>query len=131
MLKHLVFYFKRNVSEGRFSTIVLICSLIVGENQQWKETSRDEKIDFIIYLLEQCELVDRSRRCQAMRAILYLIQGNFTRPIFVKVSIHLGVFYQCSNMDEYMTNAKENVLLLYTCDGVHVFVDLFNMEMNQ
>jgi hypothetical protein len=33
-------------------------------------------VDFIIYLLEQCELVDRSRRCQAMRAILYLVQGN-------------------------------------------------------
>ncbi len=30
-----------------------------------------------------------------------------------------------------MTNAKENVLLLYTCDGVHIFIDLFNMEMNQ
>jgi hypothetical protein len=34
-------------------------------------------------------------------------------------------------MDQYMTNAKENVLLLYTCDGVHIFIDLFNMEMNQ
>jgi hypothetical protein len=30
-----------------------------------------------------------------------------------------------------MSNAKENVLLLYTCDGVHIFIDLFNMEMNQ
>jgi hypothetical protein len=51
--------------------------LIVGENKNWKDYSRDEKIDFIIYLLEQCELVDRTRRCQSMRAILYLIQGKF------------------------------------------------------
>ncbi|CAF3183298.1 unnamed protein product [Rotaria sp. Silwood2] len=86
-----------------------------GENKKWKEYSREDKIDFIIYLLEQCELVDRTRRCQAMRAILYLVQG---------------VFYQCSDVDEYMLNAKENVLLLYTCDGVHIFVDLFNMELN-
>ncbi len=34
-------------------------------------------------------------------------------------------------MDQYISNAKENVLLLYTCDGVHIFIDLFNMEMNQ
>ncbi|CAF4326860.1 unnamed protein product, partial [Adineta steineri] len=40
------------------------------------------------------------------------------------------VFYQCSDMDEYVLNAKENVLLLYTCDGVHIFIDLFNMELN-
>lgn len=50
--------------------------LLDGENKKWKDYSREEKIDFIIYLLEQCELVDRNRRCQAMRAILYLIQGN-------------------------------------------------------
>ncbi|CAF1525106.1 unnamed protein product, partial [Adineta steineri] len=31
---------------------------------------------------------------------------------------------------EYVLNAKENVLLLYTCDGVHIFIDLFNMELN-
>ena len=49
---------------------------VVGGTKQWKEYSRDEKIDFIIYLLEQCELVDRNRRLQAMRAILYLIQGK-------------------------------------------------------
>jgi hypothetical protein len=47
----------------------------------------------------------------------------------MKISI-LGVFYQCSDVDEYMLNAKENVLLLYTCDGVHIFIDLFNMELN-
>ncbi|CAF4020323.1 unnamed protein product, partial [Rotaria sordida] len=86
-----------------------------GENKKWKDYSKDDKIDFIVYLLEQCELVDRTRRCQAMRAILYLVQG---------------VFYQCSDVDEYMLNAKENVLLLYTCDGVHIFMDLFNMELN-
>ncbi|CAF0832813.1 unnamed protein product [Adineta ricciae] len=86
-----------------------------GGAKKWKEYSRDEKIDFIIYLLEQCELVDRNRRLQAMRAMLYLIQG---------------VFYQCSDVDEYMVNAKENVLLFYTCDGVHIFIDLFNMELN-
>ena len=50
--------------------------ILDGENKKWKDYSRDEKIDFIIYLLEQCELVDRTRRCQAMRAILYLIQGK-------------------------------------------------------
>ena len=70
----------------------------------------------IIYFLEQCELVNRTQRCQAMRAILYLIQG---------------IFYQCSTTDEYMANAKENILLLHTCDAVHIFIDLFNMEMNQ
>ncbi|CAF3744522.1 unnamed protein product [Rotaria sp. Silwood1] len=47
-----------------------------GENKKWKDYSKDDKIDFIVYLLEQCELVDRTRRCQAMRAILYLVQGN-------------------------------------------------------
>ena len=104
------------------------------ENKKWKEYSRDEKIDFIIYLLEQCELVDRTRRCQAMRAILYLVQGNEQRRDdhrHTSSSFMLGVFYQCADTDEYMINAKENVLLLYTCDGVHMFVDLFNMELNQ
>jgi len=86
-----------------------------GENKKWKDYSRDEKIEFFIYLLEQCELVDRGRRCQAMRAILYLMQG---------------VFYQCTDIDEYMINAKENVFLFHTCDGVQMFIDLFNMEMN-
>lgn len=87
-----------------------------GENKKWMDYSRDEKIEFLVYLLEQCELVDRARRCQAMRAILYLIQG---------------VFYQCTDVDEYMNNAKENVLLLHACDGVQLFIDLFNMELNQ
>lgn len=88
---------------------------IDGETKKWKDCSRDEKLDFMIYLLEQCELVNRTRRCQAMRAILYLIQG---------------VFYQCSTIDEYLVYAKDNILLLHTCDAVHIFIDLFNMEMN-
>ena len=49
----------------------------------------------------------------------------------INIYLILGIFYQCSDIDEYMLNAKENVLLLYTCDGVHIFIDLFNMELNQ
>lgn len=49
---------------------------IDDDSKKWTEYSRDDKIQFIVYLLEQCELVDRSRRCQAMRAILYLVQGK-------------------------------------------------------
>jgi hypothetical protein len=51
---------------------------IDGENKKWIDCSREEKIDLMIYLLEQCELVDRTRRCQAMRGILYLIQGKIS-----------------------------------------------------
>ena len=50
--------------------------LLVGETKNWKDLSRDVKLDFIVYLLEQCELVDRTKRSQAMRAILYLAQGK-------------------------------------------------------
>lgn len=106
----------RSNNETKLTCLLFLLCSIDGENKKWKDCSRDEKIDLIVYLLEQCELVNRTRRCQAMRAILYLIQG---------------VFYQCSTIDEYMTIAKENILLLHTCDVVHIFVDLFNMEMNQ
>jgi len=119
MLKRSTFYFKQNVIlKARFviNVVFLFSIRLDGESKKWKDCSREDKLDFIIYLLEQCELVDRTRRCQAMRAILYIVQV---------------VFYQCVDTDEYMTYAKENVLLLYTCDAVHIFIDLFNMEMAQ
>ncbi|CAF0947828.1 unnamed protein product [Didymodactylos carnosus] len=83
---------------------------------QWKDLSPLEKTDFMVYLLEQCEFVDRTRRCSALRAILYLMQG---------------VFYQCSDVDEYFTNVKENILIFYSCDGIQTFIDLFNMELER
>ena len=115
MLRRSISFSRRNVSEWHGTRTDLSFDLD-GENKKWVDYAREEKIEFLVYLLEQCELVDRARRCQAMRAILYLIQG---------------VFYQCTDVDEYMSNAKENVLLLHACDGVQIFIDLFNMELNQ
>ncbi|CAF1125017.1 unnamed protein product [Didymodactylos carnosus] len=83
---------------------------------QWKNLSLEDKKDFIIYLLEQCELVNKDSRCSVLRALLYLIQG---------------VFYQSSDVNEYITNVKQNIFIFYSCDGVQIFIDQFNMELER
>ncbi len=96
--------------------------LIVGENKKWKDYSRDEKLDFIIYLLEQCELVDRTRRCQAMRAILYLIQGKFNLENFhLKISFMQVYFI---NVRIWMNICRMPKKMFYYCILVMVCIYL-------
>ncbi|KAL5245111.1 hypothetical protein ACI65C_012521 [Semiaphis heraclei] len=80
----------------------------------WHSLSIENKNIVAFRLLDSLEVSDKTKRMNAARCVLYLLQGCWA---------------ECQSDKDQQTNAKENILFLYKFDIYNIFVNLLNMEI--
>ncbi|KAL5238108.1 hypothetical protein ACI65C_005518 [Semiaphis heraclei] len=80
----------------------------------WHGLSIENKNIVASRLLDSLEVSDKTKRMNAARCVLYLLQGCWA---------------ECQSDKDQQTNAKENILFLYKFDIYNIFVNLLNMEI--
>ncbi|KAL8222527.1 UNVERIFIED_CONTAM: Striatin-interacting protein 2, partial [Gekko kuhli] len=81
---------------------------------RWSELDASRQKAYVMRLLDGLEVVDRNRRLNMARAILYLAQG---------------VFGECDTEAEVLYWARYNNFLLYQMGTFTAFLEMLNMEM--
>ncbi|VVC36533.1 Hypothetical protein CINCED_3A007437 [Cinara cedri] len=81
----------------------------------WHSLSMDNKNIVLSKLLDLLEVSDSSKRMNAARCVLYLLQGSWA---------------ECQSDRDQQMNSKENVLFLYKFGVYNIFVNLLNMEID-
>lgn len=85
-----------------------------GFEPRWQTLSETARQDVALRLMDGVEVSPRTARMQAVRAVLYLVQGTFG---------------ECTTLEEQPHRARENVFLLYRNGFFHIFLQLLNMEI--
>ncbi|XP_001945255.1 striatin-interacting protein 1 [Acyrthosiphon pisum] len=80
----------------------------------WHNLSIENKNIVASRLLDSLEVSDKTKRMNAARCVLYLLQGCWA---------------ECQSDKDQQTNAKENILFLYKFGVYNIFVNLLNMEI--
>ena len=81
---------------------------------KWTHMSPQQRTRVIERLSEGIEMSDRNRRMRSIRAVLYLIQGNFA---------------ECLTIEEQPKYSRQNVFVLYEFGIFTIFVQLIHMEI--
>ena len=81
---------------------------------KWTHMSEQQKNRVVERLAEGIEMCDRVRRMRAIRAVLYLVQGNFA---------------ECLTLEEQPKYCRQNVFLLFESGIFSLFVQLIHMEI--
>lgn len=109
----------------------------------WHSLSTDQKNIVASRLLDSLEVSDRKKRMNAARCVLYLLQVSILTFFYfcyitwfiITVVTHSfnyifqGCWAECQSDKEQQTNAKENVLFLYTYGVYNIFLNLLNVEI--
>ncbi|KPM02806.1 FAM40A-like protein [Sarcoptes scabiei] len=87
-----------------------------GYPLKWTHMTADQKHRAIERMAEGIEFTDRSNRTRAIRAFLYLCQGNFG---------------DCETIEEQPKYARENLFYFYDYGLFLTFIQLIHFEMEQ
>ncbi|XP_029471660.1 striatin-interacting protein 2 isoform X2 [Rhinatrema bivittatum] len=82
---------------------------------KWVELDMTQQKAYIMRLLDGLEMVNRDKRLNVARAILYLAQG---------------VFGECKSDSEVLKWSRYNSFLLYEMGTFNAFLELLNMEID-
>ncbi|XP_075729783.1 striatin interacting protein isoform X5 [Rhipicephalus microplus] len=85
-----------------------------GFEPKWHTLDETTRQDIALRLMDGVEVSPRASRMQAVRSILYIMQGAFG---------------ECTTLEEQPLRARQNVFLLYRHGFFHVFLQLLNMEI--
>lgn len=85
-----------------------------GFEPKWHTLDETTRQDIALRLMDGVEVSPRAARMQAVRSILYIMQGAFG---------------ECTTLEEQPLRARQNVFLLYRHGFFHVFLQLLNMEI--
>lgn len=85
-----------------------------GFEPKWHTLDETARQDVALRLMDGVEVSPRAARMQAVRSILYIMQGAFG---------------ECTTLEEQPLRARQNVFLLYRHGFFHVFLQLLNMEI--
>ncbi|XP_043944773.1 striatin-interacting protein 2 [Protopterus annectens] len=85
------------------------------KNKRWVELDIPQQKAYIMRVLDGLEVVDRDKRLNMARAILYLAQG---------------VFEECDSEVDVLHWSRHNVFLLYEMGTFSAFLELLNMEID-
>lgn len=85
-----------------------------GFEPKWHTLDETARQDVALRLMDGVEVSPRAARMQAVRSILYIMQGAFG---------------ECTTLEEQPQRARQNVFLLYRHGFFHVFLQLLNMEI--
>ncbi|KAL1418639.1 hypothetical protein MTO96_025820 [Rhipicephalus appendiculatus] len=85
-----------------------------GFEPKWHTLDETTRQDVTLRLMDGVEVSPRAARMQAVRSILYIMQGAFG---------------ECTTLEEQPHRARQNVFLLYRHGFFHVFLQLLNMEI--
>ncbi|XP_050530069.1 striatin-interacting protein 1 homolog isoform X2 [Daktulosphaira vitifoliae] len=83
-------------------------------NPSWHTLNTNDKRVVMAKLFDYLEMSDKTKRMNAARCILYLIQGCWA---------------ECQSDKDQQSNAKENILFLYKFDIYNMFVKFLNIEI--
>ncbi|XP_077546429.1 striatin interacting protein isoform X4 [Haemaphysalis longicornis] len=86
-----------------------------GFEPKWHTLSETARQDVALRLMDGVDVSPRAARMQAVRAVLYIMQGAFG---------------ECTTLEEQPHRARNNVFLLYRHGFFHVFLQLLNMEID-
>ncbi|XP_075524935.1 striatin interacting protein isoform X2 [Dermacentor variabilis] len=85
-----------------------------GFEPKWYTLDETTRQDVALRLMDGVDVSPRTARMQAVRAVLYVMQGAFG---------------ECTTLEEQPQRARQNVFLLYRHGFFHVFLQLLNMEI--
>ncbi|XP_037582180.1 striatin-interacting protein 1 homolog isoform X2 [Dermacentor silvarum] len=85
-----------------------------GFEPKWYTLDETTRQDVALRLMDGVDVSPRTARMQAVRAVLYIMQGAFG---------------ECTTLEEQPQRARQNVFLLYRHGFFHVFLQLLNMEI--
>lgn len=85
-----------------------------GFEPKWHTLDETARQDVALRLMDGVEVSPRAARMQAVRSILYIMQGAFG---------------ECTTLEEQPLRARQNVFLLYRHGFFHVFLQLLSMEI--
>uniref|UniRef100_H2YJ96 Far11/STRP C-terminal domain-containing protein n=1 Tax=Ciona savignyi TaxID=51511 RepID=H2YJ96_CIOSA len=84
--------------------------------ENWSSLSNENQRALIMHIIQTLDVSDKSERFEAVRWVLYLVQG---------------VFGECSNIEEQKTKCRTNCFLLYKLGIFNIVQELLMMEINQ
>ncbi|XP_013414716.1 striatin-interacting protein 1 [Lingula anatina] len=82
--------------------------------QKWTDLNEAARKMHILRLLDTIEVSNRQARMEAVRSLLYLLQGFFG---------------ECDHEEDQAYWCRYHVFLLYTCGAFQALIELLNMEM--
>uniref|UniRef100_H2YJ99 Far11/STRP C-terminal domain-containing protein n=1 Tax=Ciona savignyi TaxID=51511 RepID=H2YJ99_CIOSA len=83
--------------------------------ENWSSLSNENQRALIMHIIQTLDVSDKSERFEAVRWVLYLVQG---------------VFGECSNIEEQKTKCRTNCFLLYKLGIFNIVQELLMMEIN-
>uniref|UniRef100_H2YJ98 Far11/STRP C-terminal domain-containing protein n=1 Tax=Ciona savignyi TaxID=51511 RepID=H2YJ98_CIOSA len=82
--------------------------------ENWSSLSNENQRALIMHIIQTLDVSDKSERFEAVRWVLYLVQG---------------VFGECSNIEEQKTKCRTNCFLLYKLGIFNIVQELLMMEI--
>jgi hypothetical protein len=79
----------------------------------WQGLSENEKKSCLNQLINKIDSIEDAVRIPAIHALLYLAQGAFEAGM---------------SEDKLLKQSRENVFLMYSCGGLHLIIQLLNLE---
>ncbi|CAB4022886.1 Hypothetical predicted protein [Paramuricea clavata] len=79
----------------------------------WQGLSENEKKACLNQLINKIDSIEDAVRIPAIHALLYLAQGAFEAGM---------------SEDKLLKQSRENVFLMYSCGGLHLIIQLLNLE---